>query len=73
MTRARSFLLSSSPDPEQAARFLDKFERAHPEVAARLSESAMGLQSLLAVFSHSNFLSEELLQHPEWIEQTLHA
>ena len=68
--RARSLLLSSAPDPETATHYLDKFERAHPESASRVSDSATGLQSLVAVFSYSNFLSEELLQHPEWIEQT---
>src|SRR5262245_34837973 len=68
--RARSLLLSSSPDPQTAARYLLRFEQAHPEVAARLASSPSGLQALIAVFSYSNFLSEELLQHPEWIEQT---
>jgi [glutamine synthetase] adenylyltransferase / [glutamine synthetase]-adenylyl-L-tyrosine phosphorylase len=67
--RARSLLLSSSPDPEAATRFLLRFEQAHPGVALRLAGSANGLQALITVFSYSNFLSEELLQHPEWIEE----
>jgi glutamate-ammonia-ligase adenylyltransferase len=68
--RARSLLLSSSPDPQMATRYLLRFEQAHPEAAARLAESPSGLQALIAIFSFSNFLAEELLQHPEWIEQT---
>src|SRR5262245_5306660 len=68
--RARSLLLSSSPDPQTATRYLQRFEQAHPETAARLAESPSGLQALIGIFSYSNFLSEELLQHPEWIEQT---
>jgi [glutamine synthetase] adenylyltransferase / [glutamine synthetase]-adenylyl-L-tyrosine phosphorylase len=66
--RARSLLISSSPDPKAATRYLEQFEKTHPEAAARLSSSAAGLQLLIAVFSNSNFLSEELLRHPEWME-----
>ena len=66
--RARSLLLSSSPDSQTASRYLLRFEQAHPDIAARLAGTANGLQALITVFSYSNFLSEELLQHPEWIE-----
>jgi glutamate-ammonia-ligase adenylyltransferase len=66
--RARSLLLTSAPDPKLATRYLEQFEKTHPEVASRLSGTATGLQSLIAVFSNSRFLSEELLRHPEWME-----
>jgi [glutamine synthetase] adenylyltransferase / [glutamine synthetase]-adenylyl-L-tyrosine phosphorylase len=69
--RARSLLLSSSADPETATRYLSRFEQLHPDAAARLEATANGLQALVAVFSHSNFLSEELLQYPGWIEEVI--
>jgi [glutamine synthetase] adenylyltransferase / [glutamine synthetase]-adenylyl-L-tyrosine phosphorylase len=67
--RARALLLSSSPDPNSASRHLMRFEQAHPDVAGRVTATPNGLQSLIAVFSYSNFLSDELLQHPEWLDQ----
>lgn len=68
--RARTLLLASSPDPETASRYLQQFEQRHPAWAARLTESH-GLAPLVAVFSHSRFLSDELLQHPEWMEDPM--
>lgn len=62
------FLVSSSADPKNTERYLESFERRHPESFTRLGASAAGLQNLIAVFSHSRFLSEALLQFPEWME-----
>ncbi|MBC8167176.1 MAG: glutamine-synthetase adenylyltransferase, partial [Bryobacteraceae bacterium] len=66
---ARKYLLTASADPETAARFLDAFERRYPDVATRLASSSAGLQALIATFSNSRFLSEAVLQHPDWLEQ----
>ena len=60
-------LIASSPDPKTCERYLDSFQDRHPEYCARLNASSSGLQYLVAVFSYSRFLSEALLQFPEWI------
>ncbi|MDZ4799907.1 MAG: glutamine-synthetase adenylyltransferase [Bryobacteraceae bacterium] len=62
-------LLAGSADPATAALFLESFEQRHPESFARLAASAASLQTLIAVFANSRFLSEEVMQRPEWIEQ----
>jgi glutamate-ammonia-ligase adenylyltransferase len=71
--RARAWLVTSSPDPPSAERYLEAFEQRHPAVAGRLMASAAGLQSLVAVFSTSRFLSEEVLRNPEWMEEAVAA
>ncbi len=65
----QQILVSGSANPSAAAAFLKTFEQRHPEVLARLEASAAGLQTLVAVSANSRFLSEEVLQHPEWIEE----
>jgi glutamate-ammonia-ligase adenylyltransferase len=62
-------LVASSAAPGQALHFLDRLQREQPEAFQRISESATGLQLLVAVFSYSHFLSEAVLNHPEWIEE----
>lgn len=71
--RARAWVIASSPDPESAERDLLSFERLHPEAAASILASAGGLQALVAVFSSSRFLSEELLRNPEWLNEAIAA
>jgi glutamate-ammonia-ligase adenylyltransferase len=66
-------LLSSAADPTAAERYLDSFSRAHPDVFQRLSQSPSGLQFLIALSSHSRFLSEAVLAAPEWMEALIHA
>ncbi|HLW77433.1 MAG TPA: hypothetical protein VKS01_10615, partial [Bryobacteraceae bacterium] len=53
-------LLAASPAPEQGARYLSRFP------ANRLT--AKNARWVVAAFTHSHFLSEEILQHPEWID-----
>src|SRR3954469_1806350 len=62
------FLLGSSADPESARHYLTRISQEVPEAFGRLSDSDAALQFLIAVFSHSHFLSEEILQHPAWVE-----
>jgi glutamate-ammonia-ligase adenylyltransferase len=69
--RARALLLGSSPDPETAARYLERFEQLFPDAAARLLGVPGGLPALIAVFATSRFLSEEIIQHPDWIERVV--
>src|SRR5271168_1703405 len=58
----------SSPDPDRVLRYILEFQSRHATLFARLaSENPQRLQWLLTIFGYSHFLSEELLQHPEWI------
>jgi glutamate-ammonia-ligase adenylyltransferase len=60
-------LLAHSADPAAARRRLEAFCDANPSEIQHLSNIPFGLQSLIAIFSTSNFLSEEVLQHPRWL------
>ena len=70
--RLRS-LLAASADPEQALGFLERLHQGHPAAFFRLTGAPAGIQTLVAVFSHSRFLSEAILNHPEWVDQLLAA
>jgi glutamate-ammonia-ligase adenylyltransferase len=62
-------LLAGSADPKAALSFLDALALRHPEAFSRMVHSPICLQYLISIFSYSHFLSEEVLQHPEWVEQ----
>ncbi|MCS6952304.1 MAG: glutamine-synthetase adenylyltransferase [Bryobacterales bacterium] len=62
-------LLAACPDPDEALHYLDRLRAEHPDSFLRLSASASGLQYLVTVFAYSRFLSEELVKHPEWLEE----
>jgi len=64
-------LLASSPAPEQGLHYFMRLREQHPSAFDRLTRSALGLRHLVAVFTYSAFLSEEILEHPEWAEQLL--
>ncbi len=55
-------------DPEMASRYLASFRNRHAAVFERLRTSSTGLNALAAVFANSHFLSEDVLQHPDWLE-----
>ena len=58
----------ASPDPDRVLEYLSEFRSRHDDLVGQLSgENAQRLQWLLTIFGYSHFLSEELLQHPEWI------
>jgi len=63
------YLLEGAPDPDRALDYLSRLWERSPDMFARLTRTAAGLQSLVAVFCHSGFLSEEVLQRPEWLEE----
>ncbi|MBI2690256.1 MAG: glutamine-synthetase adenylyltransferase [Acidobacteria bacterium] len=63
------YLLEGAPDPDRALDYLVRFWERSPEMFARLTRTAAGLQSLVAVFCQSLFLSEEILHRPEWLEE----
>ena len=64
-------LLASSPAPEQGLHYFMRLREQHSGAFDRLTRSAIGLRHLVAVFSYSEFLSEEILEHPGWAEQLL--
>src|SRR5689334_2751133 len=64
-------LLASSPAPEQGLRYFTRLRERHPGAFDRLTRSAVGLRHVVAVFTYSQFLSEEILEHPDWAEQLL--
>src|SRR5256885_1523867 len=62
-------LLASVPDPDQALHYLERLRSENPAAFHRISNSPAALGYLIAIFSYSNFLSEEVLRHPEWLLQ----
>ncbi len=64
-------LLATSPAPEQGLHSFTRLREQHAGAFDRLTRSAIGLRNLVAVFTYSRFLSEEILEHPEWAEQLL--
>jgi [glutamine synthetase] adenylyltransferase / [glutamine synthetase]-adenylyl-L-tyrosine phosphorylase len=66
-------LLSTSAAPEQGLQYFARLYEREPSWFQRLTRSTTGLRYLIAVFTYSQFLSEEILRHPEWIDQLLEA
>lgn len=60
-------LLERSADPAGSLLRLESFCEQHPADFDHIVHTPFGLQSLVAVFSSSEFLSEEVLQHPDWL------
>src|SRR5690349_6056297 len=59
--------LENCIDQERLEHYLPEFCERFPGLLAKLAQSRARLQWLIATFSYSRFLSEELLQHPEWL------
>ena len=64
-------LLAGSPAAEQGLHYFTRLREQHPGAFDRLTRSAVGLRHLVAVFTFSRFLAEEILEHPDWAEQLL--
>lgn len=62
-------LLATVPDPDQAIRYLERFEKESPAAFHRISSSAAALRFLITTFSYSKFLSECILSRSEWLLQ----
>jgi len=62
-------LLVSTADPDAGVHYLAALRQQNPAAFERIADSQTHLQYLIAVFSHSRFLSEEVLQNPQWVEQ----
>ncbi len=66
-------LLAASPAPERCLQYFVRLRERQPSAFDRLTRSTAGLRHLVAVFAHSRFLAEEILEHPDWAEQLLDA
>ncbi len=64
-------LAAHSPDPTGVRKALASLEQRQPSAFQRITLSPVALQCLIAVFSQSNFLTQEILNIPEWLEQLL--
>ena len=61
-------LAAHSPDPAGVRAALASFEQRQPDAFQRIAHSTVALQYLIAVFSQSNFLTQEILDTPECLE-----
>jgi glutamate-ammonia-ligase adenylyltransferase len=61
-------LLAGSPAPEQGLRYFAQLHERQPDFFLRLRQNTLRLRYLAAIFTYSRFLSEEILEHPDWIE-----
>ncbi len=64
-------LAAHSPDPEGVRAALASFDQRQPDASRRIVNSAAALQYVITVFSQSNFLTQEILDTPECLEQLL--
>src|SRR6266853_1287520 len=62
-------LLRTTADPDRAVHYLAELHKRQPEAFRRLANVPARLQYLVTVFSYSRFLSDEILQNPQWVEQ----
>jgi glutamate-ammonia-ligase adenylyltransferase len=62
-------LLAASPAPERALQCFMRLCEWQPGAFERLTSSIAGIRHLTAVFTQSRFLSEEILEHPDWAEE----
>ena len=60
-------LLASSPDPDRVVHGMAALKRQKPAEFAVIAALPSGPQHMMAVFAWSNFLTEEVIQHPEWL------
>lgn len=63
--------LRHNPDPDTALRYLDRLLAENATAFHQLARNPFALQCLLTLFAQSQFLSEEVIQHPGWLEQIL--
>ena len=54
------------PDP-RVSHYLDEFKSRYPQIFSAVTHDLERLSWIRTIFASSRFLSEELLQHPDWI------
>src|SRR5277367_1006699 len=62
-------LLASAADPDAAIHYLLSLKQKQPDAFQRLVQTPAVMKYLIAVASFSRFLSEEILQNPQWLEE----
>lgn len=62
-------LLASVPDPDQSLHHLERLRVENSAGFDRISNSPTALGYLITIFSYSNFLSEAVIRHPDWLLQ----
>ncbi len=62
-------LLASAADPDAAIHYLVSLKQQQPDAFERLVQTPSALKYLITVGSFSRFLSEEILQNPQWLEE----
>ena len=58
-------LLAASPAPELGLHYFARLREQQHLAFERITRSIAGLRHLVAIFTYSRFLSEEILEHPE--------
>jgi len=66
--RIKAYLLAAA-DPDAAIHYLLSLKQRRQDTFERLVHSPSGLPHFVTVTSFSRFLSEELLQNPQWLEE----
>jgi glutamate-ammonia-ligase adenylyltransferase len=61
-------LLTVSPDPDRVVHGMATLKREKPAAFAAIATSPSGPQHMMAVFAWSRFLTEEVIQHPDWLQ-----
>lgn len=64
-------IFAGVPDPEGALASFTRFRESRPDDFSRIARSATALDYLIHTFAFSRFLANELLQHPQWIEELI--
>ncbi len=62
-------LLTTAADPAAAVHYLVSLKHKQPDALRRIVGAPAVLKHLIAVASFSRFLSEEMLQNPQWLEE----
>ena len=60
-------LLAVTPDPDRALSYLSNLQHRQPAMFQRWAASPARSAELIAVFSYSHFLADELLRNPHWL------
>jgi [glutamine synthetase] adenylyltransferase / [glutamine synthetase]-adenylyl-L-tyrosine phosphorylase len=68
-TRQLNAVLAAAADPDAVIHYLLALHQRAPETLRRLVQSSSGLQRFVTLASSSRFLSEEVLQNSQWVEE----
>jgi [glutamine synthetase] adenylyltransferase / [glutamine synthetase]-adenylyl-L-tyrosine phosphorylase len=66
-------LLAAAPNPDAAARFMERLRQEAPSAFDRMASSPAALRCAITLFSYSSFLSESVLRNPERMLQVANS